>query len=56
MKRAATIAAKLDATGERIDQFDCLIAAVILSHGYSKIMTNNKKHFLRIEGLTVITY
>ena len=53
---AAKIAAGLDATGQEIDQFDSLIAAVILSNGYSKILTGNFKYFTRIDGIEVLNY
>jgi len=40
----------LDAKGERIEDFDLLIAATALSLNYT-LVTNNTKHYKRIAGL-----
>ena len=40
----------LDIKGERIEDFDLLIAATALSLNYT-LVTNNTKHYKRIEGL-----
>ncbi|MGA2478354.1 MAG: PIN domain-containing protein [Spirochaetia bacterium] len=40
----------LDTKGERIEDFDLLIAATALSLNYT-LVTNNTKHYKRIEGL-----
>jgi tRNA(fMet)-specific endonuclease VapC len=40
----------LDLKGERIEDFDLLIAATALSLNYT-LITNNTKHYKRIEGL-----
>ena len=40
----------LDLKGERIEDFDLLIAATALSVNYT-LVTNNTKHYKRIEGL-----
>jgi len=40
----------LDLKGERIEDFDLLIAATALSLNYT-LVTNNIKHYKRIEGL-----
>ncbi len=40
----------LDMKGERIEDFDLLIAATALSLNYT-LVTNNTKHYKRIEGL-----
>ena len=40
----------LDLKGERIEDFDLLIAATALSLNYT-LVTNNAKHYKRIEGL-----
>jgi tRNA(fMet)-specific endonuclease VapC len=40
----------LELKGERIEDFDLLIAATALSLNYT-LVTNNTKHFKRIEGL-----
>ncbi len=53
-RKAAEILAGLIKEGREIDQNDCLIAAVILKNGFNKILTNNKKHFERIEELELV--
>jgi len=40
----------LDLKGERIEDFDLLIAATALSLNYT-LVTNNTKHYKRIDGL-----
>ena len=40
----------LEATGARIDDFDLIIAAVALAHNLT-LVTNNEKHFSRIDDL-----
>ena len=40
----------LDVKGERIEDFDLLIAATALSLNYT-LVTNNTKHYKRIKGL-----
>ena len=42
----------LDMKGERIEDFDLLIAATALSLNYT-LVTNNTKHYKRIEGLHI---
>jgi tRNA(fMet)-specific endonuclease VapC len=42
--------AALDRKGERIEDFDLLIAATALNLNYV-LVTNNTKHYKRIEGL-----
>ncbi len=41
---------KLESNGNRLDDFDLLIASTALTHNLV-LITNNKKHFQRIEGL-----
>ncbi len=53
-EKSAEILSNLIKQGKEIDQNDCLIASVILENGYNKILTNNKKHFERIEGLELV--
>lgn len=36
--------------GQTLDDFDVLIASITLSHG-GVLVTNNQRHFERIEGL-----
>ncbi len=38
--------------GQRLDDFDLVIAACALTHGLI-LITNNEKHFRRIEGLQI---
>lgn len=40
----------LEATGTRLDDFDLIIAAIALAHNLT-LVTNNEKHFARIDGL-----
>jgi tRNA(fMet)-specific endonuclease VapC len=42
----------LDKKGQRIEDFDLLIAATALSLNYT-LVTNNTKHYHRIEGLQI---
>ncbi len=42
-------------SGEEIELNDCLIAAAATSVGIDAIVTRNKKHFGRIEGIRAIT-
>lgn len=44
--------AKLERSGNRLDDFDLIIAACALSHNLV-LVTNNEKHFRRIEGLKI---
>ncbi len=51
-KRAASMRAKLVRKGVDVEDMDVLIAAVALENKAS-VVTRNKKHFQRIEGLDV---
>ena len=42
--------AKLESDGNRLDDFDLIIASTALTHNLV-LVTNNEKHFQRIEGL-----
>lgn len=53
---AAKLHLQLKEVGQEIDVFDCLIAAIIISHDYKKIITGNKKHFERIKQLEVHSF
>ena len=59
-EKAANFAAKLHlqlkARGQEIDVFDCLIAAIIVTNEYKKIISKNTKHFKRIEKLEVYSF
>ena len=52
---AGKIYADLIRSGKEIELNDCLIAATALSLSINKIVTRNKKHFLRIEDIQAIT-
>ena len=53
---AARINADLTKNGLKIEDNDCLIAGITLAHNIETIITRNKKHFSRINGLKVETY
>ena len=42
----------LAVSGNRLDDFDLIIAAIALAHNYT-LITNNEKHFKRIQGLKI---
>lgn len=42
--------------GKEIEQFDCVISALLLKNGINKILTRNPKHFEKIKKLNVISY
>jgi tRNA(fMet)-specific endonuclease VapC len=50
MEAFTDLKAALDRKGDRIEDFDLLIAATALSLNYI-LVTNNTKHYKRIEGL-----
>jgi len=54
-KRASEIYHRLKKKGKMIDQFDCIIAGILITEGVNKIITRNVKHFSEI-GLKVISY
>ena len=45
----------LEKTGSRLDDFDLIIAACALAHNLI-LVTNNEKHFQRIEGLKLANW
>ncbi len=49
-ERFGAIKADLAKSGQIIGDFDILIAATALGHG-CKLVTNNQKHYERVEGL-----
>lgn len=55
-EKASQISWKLKKSGKEIEQFDCIIAALFLEKGIKKVVTRNKSHFNRIEGIEVINY
>ena len=46
---------KLEKTGSRLDDFDLIIAACSLAHNLT-LVTNNEKHFQRIEELKLANW
>jgi tRNA(fMet)-specific endonuclease VapC len=56
MQKAARIAGNLIKEGLPIEDNDCLIIGIALSKGDNSILSNNKKHFQRIKGISVTTY
>lgn len=52
----AEINASLLSQGKQIDPGDCLTAGIALANNCHKIITRNRKHFDRIDGLEVISY
>ena len=55
-EEASEIFWKLKKEGRTIEQFDCVIAACLITEGIKKILTGNPKHFERINQLDVISY
>ena len=55
-EEASKIFFKLRKEGKTIEQLDCVIAAMFIKNGISKILTGNSKHFERIRQLNVISY
>mgnify|MGYP001614450096 CR=1 FL=1 len=53
---AAKINGKLTHKGEIINDLDILIAGICIANNCKTIVTKNKKHFERIDGLEVETY
>ncbi len=47
--------AQLELSGNRLDDFDLLIASCAISHNLT-LVTNNTKHFQRIEGLKLVNW
>jgi tRNA(fMet)-specific endonuclease VapC len=50
--RAARVRRALEARGEPIGMGDSLIAGIVLQHG-GTLLTRNRRHFERVEGLRV---
>ena len=47
--------ASLEKSGTRLDDFDLMIASCALAHNLT-LVTNNAKHFSRIEGLKITNW
>jgi len=54
--KSAEISAHLIKNGMVVEDTDCLIAGIALSHNIKTIVTKNNKHFLRMKGIEVETY
>jgi tRNA(fMet)-specific endonuclease VapC len=50
MEAFGSLRARLETGGRRLDDFDLVIAATAITLGY-RLVTNNEKHFSRIDGL-----
>ncbi len=50
MEAFGSLKARLETGGRRLDDFDLVIAATAITLGY-RLVTNNEKHFSRIDGL-----
>ncbi len=50
METFGSLKARLEQDGRRLDDFDLVIAATAITIGY-RLVTNNERHFARIEGL-----
>jgi len=55
MRKAGNISGTLRARGEEIDREDCVIGATALLND-EPVVTRNRAHFERIDGLDVETY
>ncbi|KDS90702.1 twitching motility protein PilT [Halorubrum saccharovorum] len=55
MRKAGKISGSLRACGEEIDREDCIIGATALLND-EPVVTRNRDHFERIDGLDVETY
>lgn len=53
MKRYGRIKADLEEKGQKLDEFDLLIGATAIVDNYT-LVTENKKHFERIEGISIL--
>lgn len=52
MESFGALKAQLETGGRRLDDFDLVIAATAMTLGY-RLVTNNDRHFSRIEGLAL---
>jgi tRNA(fMet)-specific endonuclease VapC len=55
MEAFGALKARLETDGLRLDDFDLVIAATALTLGY-RLVTNNEKHFRRVQGLQIETW
>ena len=55
-EEASVIYSSLSKSAKIIEQADIFISAIMKRNGFSHIITRNKEHFSRIEGIEVISY
>ena len=55
-QKSSEISWHLRKKGIIIDDFDCMVAGILLVNGVNEIITRNKKHFEHIPGLKVVSY
>ena len=55
-RSSAILLNELKEKGVEINQNDCLIISIMKKHGCEKIITRNKKHYSRVEGINVLEY
>ncbi|MEJ2252540.1 MAG: type II toxin-antitoxin system VapC family toxin, partial [Candidatus Lokiarchaeota archaeon] len=53
---AAKLHMQLKGKGNEIDIFDCLIASIVLTNSYKKLLTENRKHFIYIQELEIYSF
>ena len=53
--KSAEIYHQLVSQGKQIENFDCIIASIIIKSSYVDLLTGNINHFKRIEGLNLLT-
>ncbi len=54
--KAGEIGGMLKKEGMQIEECDCLIAGIALTNGINEVITENKAHFERIDGIKVVSY
>ena len=47
---------QLVSQGKQIENFDCMIASIIITSSNNDLLTGNINHFKRIKGLNLITF
>ncbi|MFO8020225.1 MAG: type II toxin-antitoxin system VapC family toxin [Promethearchaeia archaeon] len=55
-KMAAKIYDDLESKGQIVDDNDILIAGIMVTNGVKKLITKNKRHFEKINGIKVLSY
>ena len=53
--KSAEIYHQLVSQGKQIENFDCIIASIIIKSSHSDLLTGNINHFKRIKGLNLLT-